>query len=77
MPDFAGDGLRGLPVMVIPAYAGMDYVDHWIPACAGMTTGVSFWVLQNVRDAMAAVTGFWLSPSGYRHPRWPVPDAAL
>ena len=23
--------------IVIPAYAGMDYYNHWIPACAGMT----------------------------------------
>ena len=70
--------------------AGMDYVNHWIPACAGMTegaidpvrqplcalpfssslhcslfaqagagmtTGVSFWILQKIRDATAAVTG--------------------
>ena len=27
------------PSVVIPAYAGMDYVNHWIPACAGMTGG--------------------------------------
>ena len=23
----------------IPTYAGMDYLNHWIPACAGMTAG--------------------------------------
>ena len=25
------------PSVVIPAEAGMDYLNHWIPACAGMT----------------------------------------
>ena len=28
-----------VPVIVIPAQAGMDYINHWIPACAGMTAG--------------------------------------
>ena len=26
-----------MPVIVIPAQAGMDYINHWIPAFAGMT----------------------------------------
>ena len=26
-----------MPVVVIPACAGMDYINHWIPAFAGMT----------------------------------------
>ena len=29
-----------VPVIVIPACAGMDYINHWIPAFAGMTEGV-------------------------------------
>ena len=26
-----------MPMIVIPACAGMDGINHWIPACAGMT----------------------------------------
>ena len=26
-----------ISLVVIPAYAGMDCLNHWIPACAGMT----------------------------------------
>ena len=29
-----------VPVIVIPVCAGMDYINHWIPAFAGMTEGV-------------------------------------
>ena len=28
--------------VVIPACAGLDYVKHWIPACAGMTARGGF-----------------------------------
>ena len=44
-PGFNGcrvswEGAGGLaPVDVIPADAGMDYINHWIPAFAGMTAG--------------------------------------
>ena len=31
--------LGSVPVNVIPTDAGMDYINHWIPAFAGMTTG--------------------------------------
>ena len=30
---------RSYHIMVIPAYAGMYCINHWIPAFAGMTTG--------------------------------------
>ena len=30
-----------VPVIVILACAGMDYINHWIPAFAGMTEGDS------------------------------------
>ena len=51
---------------VIPAHAGMDYLNHWIPAFAGMTKG----------DFRAAPSILALSPHP-GHPRRPVPDAAL
>ena len=31
-------GMTAQCVVVIPAGAGMAYINHWIPACAGMTT---------------------------------------
>ena len=52
------DSALGCRVCSHSRYAGMAFLNHWIPACAGMT--VSF--------------RFRLVPGGYGHPRRLVPD---
>ena len=43
-----------MPVIVIPAQAGMDYINHWIPAFAGMTAKDSGegWVVEEGDDGV-------------------------
>ena len=42
-----------IPLVVIPAGAGMDGLNHWIPACAGMTKGVEVKNLSGIAKGLS------------------------
>ena len=39
--------------IVIPAQAGMDKINHWIPACAGMTEGAEVKHLSGIAKGLS------------------------
>ena len=51
-----------MPMAVIPAKAGMDYINHWIPAFAGMTAR-GFWPAPACRRQAGMTEGV---DSGFR-----------
>ena len=56
MQVLAGGALGGYPFGCHSRFAGMDYVNHWIPAFAGMTEGAG------VRNSVGMAEGL----SGWR-----------
>ena len=38
--------------VVIPAEAGIDYYNHWIPACTGMTAGAEVKNLSGIAEGL-------------------------